>query len=134
MNHSGRASTGQSPTIGVSDTIKTGGTSALGQAAAVTPAATTMAGSGGATPTPQSGGQVPAAHAATANWGTAQMAAPPSGADANTQQIQQQYAATHGGSGSVDGGSAAPTASALPSQALNGSKTGTTTDVVKPKV
>jgi hypothetical protein len=57
------------------------------------------------------------------------MAAPPSTASAETQQIQQRYAEGHGAAPA----SSTQTASAVPTQALSGSATNTATDVTKPK-
>jgi hypothetical protein len=119
-NHNGRVSTGQSSTIGSSDTVKPAGSAAMGQAAQMPTGAANQGSvsSDVSKPEAQANNQPPAPH-----WGTAQMAAPPSTASAETKQIQQQYAAGHG---------APQTPSALPAQALSGTQTGTKSDVVKP--
>jgi hypothetical protein len=115
-----RVSTGQSSTIGSSDTFKPAGSAAMGQAAQMPTGAANQGtvSSDVSKPEAQANNQPPAPH-----WGTAQMAAPPSTASAETKQIQQQYAAGHG---------APQTPSALPAQALSGTQTGTKSDVVKP--
>ncbi|MGL4768262.1 MAG: type IV secretion system protein, partial [Formosimonas sp.] len=136
-----RVSTGQTPTMGSSDTTKPAGASHLGNATAGKPAGTTVAGSEPATSTdaPKSANQVRqeanAAYAdransnSTGNWGTAQMAAPPSDrTNAATQQLYQQNAASHGGAGVSLGG-----ASAVPPKTLSGSQTAGNSDVVKPR-
>jgi hypothetical protein len=119
-NHNGRVSTGQSSTVGSSDTVKPAGSAAMGQAAQMPTGAANQGtvSSDVSKPEAQANNQPPAPH-----WGTAQMAAPPSTASAETKQIQQQYAAGHG---------APQTPSALPVQALLGAQTGAKSDVVKP--
>ncbi|MGL4768583.1 MAG: type IV secretion system protein [Formosimonas sp.] len=140
-----RVSQGQAATTTASDTVKQAGVSHLGNASAGKPAATTTAGSEAASSTdaPKSANQVRqeanAAYAdransnSTGNWGTAQMAAPPSDrTNAATQQLYQQNAASHGGGGVSLGGSA-PTASAVPPRTLSGSQNSGNSDVVKPR-
>jgi hypothetical protein len=101
------------------NTFNPAGAAAMGQAAQIpTDAANQGAASSDVSKPAAQPSQPPAPH-----WGTAQMAAPPSTASAETKQIQQQYAAGHG---------APQTPSALPAQALSGAQTGTKSDVVKP--
>jgi hypothetical protein len=115
----GRVSTGQPSGIGNSDAVKPAGNSSLGNASSGQPAATTTGAGTSDVSKPAAQPSQPSAP----HWGTAQMAAPPSTASAETKQIQQQYAAGHG---------APQTPSALPAQALSGAQTGTKSDVVKP--
>ncbi len=115
----GRVSTGQPSGIGNSDVVKPAGNSSLGNASSGQPAATTTGAGTSDVSKPAAQPSQPSAP----HWGTAQMAAPPSTASAETKQIQQQYAAGHG---------APQTPSALPAQALSGAQTGTKSDVVKP--
>jgi type IV secretion system protein VirB6 len=115
----GRVSTGQPSGIENSDVVKPAGNSSLGNASSGQPTATTT----GAVSSDVSKPAAQPSQPSAPHWGTAQMAAPPSTASAETKQIQQQYAAGHG----------APQApSALPAQALSGTQTGTKSDVVKP--
>jgi hypothetical protein len=115
----GRVSTGQSSSIGNSDVVKPAGNSSLGNASSGQLTATTT----GAVSSDVSKPAAQPSQPSAPHWGTAQMAAPPSSASAETKQIQQQYAAGHG---------APQTPSALPAQALSGTQTGTKSDVVKP--